>query len=94
MSKRSKDTSGQRRLFHIFDAGRDRLEPAHRPDQAVILTPAQRSKLVRINRLLTDLTDSHHPSCGCELCRARMLTDTQDRGSFTIPGVTLAVDAE
>jgi hypothetical protein len=54
MSKRSKDTSGQRRLFHIFDAGRDRLEPARRSRRAVILTPRQRGKLVRANRLLTE----------------------------------------
>jgi hypothetical protein len=50
-----------------------------------------RSTICRpVHKLLTDLTEAHHPACACELCNARMLTDVQDPESYTIPGVTLA----
>jgi hypothetical protein len=95
--------SGKRRsklaLFVPVDAARGESLPARdlaigRTRRTVILSRAERAKLVRVNRILTELTDMPHPLCGCKLCQARTLTDTQDEASFTIPGVTLADDAE
>ena len=57
----------------------------------VTLGEPDRLKLTLVNRLLTQLTEAHHHACGCELCRARMLTDVQDApGCWTVPGVILA----
>jgi hypothetical protein len=61
------------------------------PEITVTLDKAEREKLTEANRLLTELTEGHHHTCACELCRARWLTDVQDApGGWTIPGVTLA----
>jgi hypothetical protein len=55
------------------------------------LDKPQQDKLSEANRRLTELTEGHHHTCGCELCRARWLTDVQDApAAWTIPDVTLA----
>lgn len=53
-----------------------------------VLTPLQAHQLREASRLLTAITSSHW-MCECELCRAKMLTDTQDAESFEAPGVRL-----
>jgi hypothetical protein len=56
------------------------------------LTAAEQLTLTTANRMLTRLTVTHHHSCACELCEARMLTDVQDgpRDGWTVPGVSLS----
>jgi hypothetical protein len=60
------------------------------------LSAAEQLTLTTANRMLTRLTATHHHSCGCELCEARMLIDVQEMPKFgwTVNGVTLAGDEE
>jgi hypothetical protein len=56
----------------------------------VTLTVAEQAKLTEVNRLLTELTESHDSDCYCMLCDARMLIDVQDEESASIENVILA----
>lgn len=49
------------------------------------LGPEEQRMLTQANRLLTQLTVPHSATCTCELCKARILTDVQDKDSFRVP---------
>lgn len=52
------------------------------------LSLVERVALVQAHKLLTAITVGHDVWCECDLCSARMLTDTQDHESFTVTDVT------
>jgi hypothetical protein len=57
-----------------------------------LLSDEEQMAMTAVNKMLTRLTVTHHHTCACELCRARMLTDVQDgpREGWTVPGVSLS----
>ena len=48
------------------------------------LTDAEWNALTQANSILERLTESHHHTCDCSLCTARMLTDVQDEESRVV----------
>lgn len=57
------------------------------------LTPHEIGLLRAANSALTAITESHCHNCECELCEARMLTDTQDAASLCVPHIPAGNEA-